>query len=70
MEVSREIILALIPVAVLNYSLAAYCLVRLFRGGKPNYLPKAAWAVIILIVQIFGSVAYLLLGKSNDNSQD
>ena len=68
MNVTKEIILALLPVIILNYSLAVYCLIRLFKGGKPNYLPKAAWAVIILIVQIFGSVAYLLLGKSNDNS--
>ena len=68
MNVSKEMILALLPVVILNYSLAVYCLIRLFREGKPNYLPKAAWVVIILIVQIFGSVAYLLLGKSNDNS--
>jgi len=69
MDVSKEIITALIPVIVLNYSLAVYCIIDMIRRGKPRYLPKAAWIPIVLLIQIFGSVAYLLMGRSHDTAE-
>ncbi|MBN2051753.1 MAG: PLDc_N domain-containing protein [Spirochaetales bacterium] len=68
MNVSREMVLALIPVIVLNYGLAAYCIIDMVKRGRPRYLPKAAWIPIVLFVQIFGSVAYLLLGRNHDTA--
>lgn len=69
MKVSKEIIMALIPVIVVNYSLAIYCIVDMVKRGKPRLMPKAAWIPIVLFVQIFGSVAYLLFGRNHDTAE-
>jgi len=69
MNVSREMILALIPVIIVNYSLAIYCIIDMLRRGKPRLMPKAAWIPIVLFIQIFGSVAYLLFGRSHDTAE-
>jgi len=69
MNVSKDMILALIPVIVVNYSLAIYCIIDMARRGRPRLMPKVAWIPIVLFVQIFGSVAYLLLGRSHDTAR-
>jgi ABC-2 type transport system ATP-binding protein len=53
--------LALLPLAVLALGLIAYALVQLARAPAPLYLPKWAWAVVIVLSVPWGALAYLLL---------
>jgi len=38
-------------------------LADLFRRNKVRWLPKFGWALIIILVNLFGSLAYLLFGR-------
>jgi ABC-2 type transport system ATP-binding protein len=59
-----KVMLALLPLFVLLAGLIAYCLADLIRARSVRYLPKPAWALIIVLVSApFGALAYLVFGK-------
>ena len=55
---------AIIPLLVIWFGLIAYALLDL-RTGSVRYLPKWAWAAIIVLVS-FGSIIYLVAGRDNE----
>ncbi len=55
----------LAPLIVAEVALKIYCLVSLART-EPRVLPRWAWALIILVVSGFGSIAYLIFGRERD----
>jgi ABC-2 type transport system ATP-binding protein len=57
--------LALLPLIVLMLALVAYSLVRLLRAEQVAYLPKWAWALIVVLVIPWGAIVYLLLARSD-----
>ena len=57
-----NLVLALAPLILLIFGFSAYCLVTL-RRSEANSLPTWAWAVIILVSQPAGGIAYLALGR-------
>lgn len=57
----NEILLFLIPVILIQVSLQVYSIVNLVRRKKVRFNNKLLWGVIIIALQIPGSVAYLLL---------
>ncbi len=58
------ILLALIPVVLIDLGMVIYCIVDLYRpdrhvrGGS-----KLIWLLVILLVSTFGWLAYLLFGR-------
>ena len=60
-----ELLKLLAPLIVAEVALKTYCLVALART-EPRALPRWAWALIILIVSAFGSIAYLIFGRKRD----
>ena len=63
---SGQTLLALIPVVLLALGLMTYCLVDLSRAPSVRYLPKAVWALIIVLVSFpLGAILYLVLGKDH-----
>src|SRR5690349_7051031 len=56
--------LALLPLVMLTLALVAYSLVRLIRAERSAYLPKWAWALLIILVTPWGAIGYLLLGQA------
>lgn len=54
----------LIPVVVVLLALDVFCLVDLFRREDVSYLPKWAWAIIIIVLHLFGPIAYLIFGRN------
>lgn len=63
----NEILPLLIPVLLIQYSLMAYALVKLVRSeAEPKYLPKWGWALIIIFVNLIGSVLYLVVGRKEE----
>ena len=57
-----NMLLALAPLVLLILGFSAYCLVALSRSEETT-LPKWAWALIILLSQPAGGIAYLALGR-------
>lgn len=39
------------------------CLIDITRRSRVKHLPKAAWALIVVLVVPLGAVAYLALGR-------
>jgi len=63
---SGQALLALVPVLLLVLGLMTYCLVDLARAPSVRYLPKAVWALVIILVSFpLGAIAYLVLGKDH-----
>jgi hypothetical protein len=69
---SGRTVLALLPLLALVVGLIVYCLVDLARARSVRYLPKAAWALVIVLGSApFGAIAYLVLGRNrNDDRAD
>lgn len=63
--ISKELILALIPVIVIQLSLQVFCIVNIIRKGVAN-LNKAAWIVIVLLINFIGAILYLAIGRRKD----
>lgn len=60
-----ELIKLLLPVIILQFALVIFCIYRLIKD-KVNYLPKWGWALIILFVNLFGPIIFLLIGRERD----
>ncbi len=60
-----EFLPLLIPLVLLQLILVIVALRDLVRRGKTRYLPKWGWALLIIFVQLFGSVAYFILGRED-----
>lgn len=60
-----EIIKLLAPIIILEVVLISFCLYRLTKD-RVRFLPKWAWALIILFIQLIGGIAFLLIGRERD----
>ena len=58
-----SILLLLIPVVLIELGLKAFALLDLLRRERAKGLPKWGWALVILLVNLFGPIAYLVLGR-------
>lgn len=60
-----EIIKLLAPLILIELGLKVFCLIRLSKD-RVKYMPKWAWALVILIISTFGPLAYILIGRVKD----
>ena len=65
MDFIREYFLVILPLVVLEFSLKGFCFWKLFKEGPAN-LSKGLWAAIILLVNFFGPILFLTLGRRRD----
>lgn len=68
MEMTREMVLAVIPVVLLHIGLLIVSLKDLIPRKKFRGLPKIGWIVVIVVINVFGPILYLALGRDHDNS--
>ncbi len=66
MDAIRPYIPFLIPILVLQVGLMLFALVDLARRSSAAHLPRWAWAVIVIFVNIFGPIAYFLIGRAEE----
>jgi hypothetical protein len=60
---------ALLPIAVLAVVFDVYCLTDLVRAEAVRHLPKAVWAVIIVVISApWGGLIYLFVGRDRNKS--
>ncbi|MCJ7665466.1 MAG: PLD nuclease N-terminal domain-containing protein [Actinobacteria bacterium] len=55
----------LIPVVIIEYGLLIFALVQLAKN-EVKYMPKWGWVLIIVFVNIIGSIVFLLIGRKRD----
>ncbi len=65
MDFIREYFLVILPLVILEFSLKGFCLWKLFKEGPAN-LSKGLWTLIILVVNFFGPILFLTLGRRRD----
>ncbi|NJD60540.1 MAG: transcriptional regulator [Anaerolineales bacterium] len=53
----------LIPVLLLEWVLMIIAIMDLIRRERTRGLPKWAWALIVIFIQIFGPIVYLIFGR-------
>lgn len=69
-ELSTGTALALAPLVVLSIALLVYCLVDIVRSPQVRALPKPVWALVVVLLNAppLGSLAYLIWGRTRDDS--
>ena len=65
MDAIKEYLPLLIPIILIELVLLVIALTDLLRRDKTRG-PKWAWALAILLIQIFGSIAYLIFGREEE----
>ncbi len=63
------LILAIIPIVLLELGLLIFALVDLIRRPRTNG-PKWVWALVIVLVNLFGPIIYLLVGRQETAEED
>jgi len=63
MEALRSYIPLLIPLVIIELALLVIALVDLIRREQVKHFPKWVWAVIIIILNLIGPIASLILGR-------
>jgi hypothetical protein len=62
MDTLKDLIPFLIPILILQIALIVIALRDLIGRERTNG-PKWAWALVILFINIFGPIIYLLVGR-------
>lgn len=61
-----QLLQLLAPLLVVQLVLVVVGLVSLAKTETPRYLPKWAWAIIIIFVATIGAIVYLIFGRERD----
>jgi hypothetical protein len=65
MEAIRPYIPFLIPVILIQLGLMVFALIDLARRPTANG-PRWLWAIIIIVINIIGPIAYFLIGRREE----
>jgi len=65
-NLSTELLLLILPLIVIQYGLAIYCAVKIFREGVQN-LNKWIWLVICFGISMIGSITFLIVGRKRES---
>ncbi len=65
MEAIRPYIPFLIPVIIIQLGLMIFALIDLVRRPAANG-PRWLWALIIIVINIIGPIAYFLIGRREE----
>jgi multisubunit Na+/H+ antiporter MnhG subunit len=59
----RDLLIALWPVLAFQLILMAAALISIARRGETKKLPRFAWVLIVIFVNIIGPILYFMIGK-------
>ncbi|MGE5224952.1 MAG: PLD nuclease N-terminal domain-containing protein [Omnitrophica WOR_2 bacterium] len=62
LELLRRLLPLLVPILLIQLGLMVYCLIDLSRRERTRG-PKWLWAVVIVLGELLGPVAYLIFGR-------
>ncbi|AQQ54451.1 PLD nuclease N-terminal domain-containing protein [Planococcus lenghuensis] len=61
---TMTVILALLPVILIEFASLIFALVDLLKNPNPNG-PKWLWGIVIVVFQIIGPILYFVIGRRN-----
>lgn len=61
MEISRTLLMALIPILLIQFGLQIYALFNLYKRKKVRWDKKWIWLIIILGFNMVGPIVYFVL---------
>lgn len=62
LQITREMILMILPLVFIQLGLAIYCIVKIVREGVQN-LNKWLWIVICLFMNLLGPILFFTIGR-------
>ncbi len=66
MQEGMDLLRILWPLIVFQFLLFLWALIDLIRRRQVKHLPKWAWALIIILVNLFGPIIYLVFGRGEE----
>lgn len=57
---NEKMILLLIPILLVEFALKIYCCVKLYKKDFVKTLNKPVWLLLIIFINLLGSMAYLI----------
>ncbi len=66
MQESMDLLKILWPLLVFQFLLFLWSIVDLIRRRQVRHLPKWAWALIIILINLFGPIIYLVFGRGEE----
>lgn len=67
MEIIKENLVFIIPLAILEFGLLAYTLYHIFTHKNYKSLNRTAWVIITIIgMNFIGPILYFVLGKGEE----
>lgn len=58
-----------IPIIIIQYGLMIFALIQIIKN-EVVYLPKWGWILIIVLINIIGSIVFLAIGKKKIKEND
>lgn len=62
LNIATDTLLMLLPLVVLQFGLALYCIVKIVREGVAN-LNKPLWILISIFFSMIGPIVFLIVGR-------
>lgn len=62
---NAEIFRLVLPIIIIQLGLIIFCLYRLTKD-RVKFLPKWGWVLIIILINLFGPIIYLLIGRERE----
>jgi hypothetical protein len=63
MEEIQRYIPLIAPLLIIELILIAIALIDLIRREQVRYIPKWAWAFVIIFINLIGPISYLIIGR-------
>ncbi len=62
LHITREMILMILPLILIQLGLAIYCIVKIVKEGVQN-LNKWLWIAICVFMNLLGPILFLMIGR-------
>lgn len=63
--ITKEIILMLLPIIIIQISLAVYCIIKILKEGV-EIGNQTIWIVIVSILNLIGPILFLIIGRKKN----
>lgn len=61
----KEVLPILLPIILIQLGLMVYALLKVVKQQQFKYLNKPVWVLIVMFLQLFGPIAYLILERGD-----
>jgi hypothetical protein len=66
MDIILENIAVILPLIIINYTLAAFALLHALKNPHYRFGNKIMWVLIILFINFIGSIVYFVFGRGEE----